>query len=69
MAQAVIRGLVPQVLFCMTIDNKVPGAGKYEDIARLSGLGKYANSKYKGGTQAKFGNSKRKTFFDNAVRT
>ena len=50
-------------------DNKVPGAGKYHDDVKISGVGKYTNSKYKGGTQAKFQNSRRFTYFDAAVKS
>ena len=48
----------------MTSDNKVPGAGHYKEEVKISGIGKYSNSKYKGGTQAKFAISKRKSYFD-----
>ena len=46
------------------VDNKVPGPGQYNNPNSLSRVGKYLVSSHKGGTQAKFGSSKRITAFD-----
>lgn len=51
------------------VDNKVPGVGKYEQMVNISGSGKYANAKYRGGTQAKFNKSRRITYFDKAIQS
>ena len=50
-------------------DNNVPGPAQYENATNLSNVGKYVISNQKGGTYAKFDNSKRKTKFDEAIRT
>lgn len=41
-----------------------PGPGVYNDVSSLSNVGKYIVSTSRGGTNAKFGNSKRVTQFD-----
>lgn len=46
----------------------MPGVGSYNDTVELSKFGKYQNSKYRGGTQAKFGRTSRASFVDDTVR-
>ena len=45
----------------------MPGVGQYKEEVKISGFGKYTNSKYKGGTQAKFAISKKKSYFDDSA--
>ena len=41
----------------------------YKDPIKLSAVGQYQNSKYKGGTQAKFARTQRKSYFDESAGT
>ena len=49
-------------------DNKVPGPGDYDNPTNLSNVGKYLISSHRGGTNAKFDNSKRLTKFDECTK-
>lgn len=64
MVQVNRSALNQQVLSNINLDNKVPGSGYYNAELYLSNNGKYSNSKYKGGTQAKFSRTSRATFID-----
>lgn len=44
-------------------DNYVPGPGRYEDVSKLSKVGKYVLSNHIGGTKAAFDHSKRVSKF------
>jgi len=50
----------------MILDNKIPGPGVYNDVSKLSKVGKYIVSSHLGGTKAKFDNAKRISKFDEA---
>ena len=52
----------------LILGNGLPGVGQYQNTEPISTVGKYNNSKYKGGTIAKFMKTPRATFFDNATR-